>query len=270
MDKRSPPASAEAKLRIRADGLPPAEVEADIADLIFDRSGRLARPSLRLLVGNMRAFLLDPPPGLPQPEVPRGDGHLVLVFPPFLFGDGMTRPLRRYLDACGYETHGWGLGRNLGPSDAIMEGGADRLAELHASTGRRVSLVGVSLGGLFAREAAKRHPLCVRRVITLCSPYRLPIASNMEPVFRLLAERHSHNFAHLLPTLAVPPPVPTTSVYTKDDGIVNWRSCADPDDPEADNVEVQGAHATIGRNPRALAVMTERLARPEGCVEPGV
>ena len=240
-----------------------AVADTDTADLIFDRSGRQKRPPLRLLFGNLRAFLLDPPPGLPGPDVPRGDGHPVLVFPPFLLGDGMTRHLRRYLDGCGYRTHGWGLGRNLGPSDAVIEGTAARLAELNARFGRRVSLVGISLGGIFAREAAKRHPECARRVITLCSPFRLPIASNMEPIFRLLAERHNNAFAHLLPTLGRPPPVPTTSVYTKDDGIVSWQSCFDPDDPTADNVEIGGAHATVGRNPMALAIVTERLARPE-------
>jgi len=237
--------------------------DADTADLIFDRSGRQKRPPMRLLFGNLRAFLFDPPPGLPGPGVPRGDGHPVLVFPAFLVGDEMTRHLRRYLDACGYRTHGWGFGRNLGPSDAIIEGTAARLKEINTRWGRRVSLIGISLGGIFAREAAKRHPECTRRVITLCSPYRLPVASNMEPIFRLLAERHSNAFVHLLPGLSKAPPVPTTSVYTKDDGIVSWQSCFDAGDPEADNVEIAGAHATVGRNPMALAIVTERLARPE-------
>ena len=247
---------------------PPRVSAAELYRLVFDRSGAVKRPSLRLLWGELRAFLLDPPPSPPAPTTARGDGHAVLVFPPFLCGDGATRLLRRYLEACGYVVYGWGRGRNLGPSDGVLEGTARLVAETSARCGGRVSVVGVSLGGVFAREAAKRHPECVRRVITLCSPFRLPTASTVAALFRLCAARHNDAFAHLLPTLAEPPPVPTVAVYTRDDGIVAWQSCLNPEAPDVENIEVAGAHATIARNRHALAILADRLARPGASAQP--
>ena len=241
---------------------------AEVHRLVFDRSGAMERPSLRLLWRELMHFILDPPPAPPTAAAPRGDGHPVLVFPPFLCGDGSTRLLRRYLDACGYSTHGWGLGRNLGPSDAVLEGTARLIAETSVRHGRRVSVIGVSLGGIFAREAAKRHAACVRQVITLCSPFRLPTASTVATLFRLCTARYSDEFAHLLPALAEPPPVPTAAIYTRRDGIVAWRSCLNSEAPEVENLEVSGAHVTIARNPQALAILAEWLARPETPSQP--
>lgn len=249
---------------------------AEVHRLVFDQSGTVERPSLPLLWRELMHFILDPPPAPPTPAAPRGDGHPVLVFPPFLCGDGSTRLLRRYLEDCGYATYGWELGRNLGPSDAVLEGTARLVAETSARHGRRISVIGVSLGGIFAREAAKRHAACVRQVITLCSPFRLPTASTVAPLFRLCTARYSlaasltqrQEFAHLLPALAEPPPVPTAAIYTRRDGIVAWRSCLNPEAPEVENLEVSGAHVTIARNPQALAILAERLARPETPAQP--
>jgi pimeloyl-ACP methyl ester carboxylesterase len=216
----------------------------------------------------LAAFFLVPPPKRPGRNVPRGDGHPVIVFPAFLYSDNMTRPLRRYLDACGYRTRGWGLGRCLEPSNEVLEGTAALVAETAQHYGRKVSLIGISLGGILAREAARRHPQLVRQVITLCSPFRLPTASNAEVFFRLLSANHTDAFAHLLPTLSVPPPVPTTSIYTRADGIVAWQSCLNPETPLSENIEVTGAHGTISRNRKALAIVAERLAQSEGSWRP--
>ena len=242
---------------------PPRVRAANIHARVFDRSGVVKRPASVLLLGELMHLLLDPPPPPPASTTPRGDGHPVLVFPPFLCGDAATRLLRRYLEACGYVAYGWNLGRNLGPSDAVLDGTARLLAETSARHGRRASVIGVSLGGVFAREAAKRHPQCARRVITLCSPFRLPTASAVAPIFRLCTARHGDAFAHLLPALAEPPPMPTTAVYTRRDGIVAWESCLNSEAPEVENLEVAGAHATIARNPQVLAILAERLAGPE-------
>jgi hypothetical protein len=105
-------------------------------------------------------------------------------------------------------------------------------------------------------------------VITLCSPFRLPTASTVATLFRLCTARYSDEFAHLLPALADPPPVPTAAIYTRRDGIVAWRSCLNPEAPEVENLEVSGAHVTIARNPQALAILAERLARPETPAQP--
>jgi pimeloyl-ACP methyl ester carboxylesterase len=232
--------------------------------LIFAGSGGLRRPSLRLLLGELSAYLFDPLPPPPGPDVPRGDGHPVLVFPPFLHTDAMTRPLRFYLTALGYRVHGWGVGRLLAPSDAVLAKSAEMVASLCRRHAEKVSLVGISLGGILAREAARRQPACVRQVVTLCSPFRLPTASNLELPFRLATAQHAGAFQHLLPSLALPPPVPTSAIFTQRDGIVAWESCLNDESAFAENIEVEGAHSTISRNPQALAILADRLAQMRG------
>ena len=100
----------------------------------------------------------------------RGDGHPVLVLPGLLGGDVSTLLLRRYLGWLGYSVSGWELGANVGPTEAVVSGLRDRLTELADASGRRVSLVGWSLGGLYAHELARRAPGSVRQVVTLGSP----------------------------------------------------------------------------------------------------
>src|SRR5437870_1661144 len=100
----------------------------------------------------------------------RGDQHPVLVLPGFTASDVTTTPLRWQLRSWGYWAHGWQLGRNLGPTPAVLEGLVDRLLTLHERHGRKVTLIGWSLGGIYARELARQFPDSVRSVITLGSP----------------------------------------------------------------------------------------------------
>lgn len=171
---------------------------------------------------------------------PRGDGHGVLLLPGWLAGDLTTAPLRQLLRRLGYSAHGWELGRNMGATDATHDGLPRRLLELHEATGAPVSVVGMSLGGVLARRLARDRPGLVRRVITMGSPFRQ-------------YERG-----------AAPLAVPATAIYTRGDGIVDWRSCRDPDGPGADNVEVIGSHCGLGHNPLAVRIVTDRLARAVG------
>ena len=152
-------------------------------------------PSLALLALEMRAwpelglFLASWPLWLAQP---RGDGHPVLVLPPFGATDAYTSPLRAVLRVLGYSSHGWGLGQNLGPTAAILDGGPKRLLELAERTGRKVSVIGWSAGGILGREAARHHPEAVRQVITLGSPFRLLLDDRYKThaaFFYKLAER---------------------------------------------------------------------------------
>ena len=246
-----------------AEALGETSAPADHAP-IFARSGGLRRPSLRLLLGEFAAYLFDPLPPPPGPDVPRGDGHPVLVFPPFLHSDAMTRPMRDYLTVLGYRAHGWGAGRLLAPSDAVLARSAEMVASLCRRHAEKLSLVGISLGGILAREAARREPACVRQVVTLCSPFRLPTASNLELPFRLATARHARTFQHLVPSLALPPPVPTSAIFTRRDGIVAWESCLNDESAFAENIEVEGAHSTISRNPQALSILADRLAQVRG------
>ena len=229
---------------------------------IFDRA--LDGPSWRDLVGEGRALLREmrkSPRGVPVGPLPRGDGHSVIVLPAFLTSDRMNRSFRAWLDGLGYAAEGWGGGFNLGPSAAAVAAADDMLCRCTDASGRQASLVGHSLGGVLARALANAHPDRVRRVISVCSPFRLATASPLEPIYRALAPLHSGQ-RRMLAHLIAPPPVPTTAIYTPSDGVVAWRSCIDAPGLNRENIAVDGAHTTMLANPRALRVIAERLSWP--------
>jgi pimeloyl-ACP methyl ester carboxylesterase len=224
-------------------------------------------PSLHLTLMGAAAHLVPPRPGLVARALrnaPRGDGHPVLVVPSFLRGDGHTAPLRRFLAGCGYAVYGWGLGTNIGPTAAALDGIERLLNEIQAKHGRKVSLIGHSLGGVIARELAKQKPAQVRQLILLASPIRLPTASPLEPVYKLLSRWHRIDAAASIEQLNAPPAVPVTSIYTRSDGIVAWESCVEFAGPQRENIAVRGTHGTMVRNTRAWRIIADRLAQPEG------
>ncbi len=198
----------------------------------------------------------------------RGDRHPVLVLPGFTASDRSTVPLRAALRNLGYWAHGWGLGSNLGPSDRILDGMTQRLADLHERHGRKVSLVGWSLGGIYAREMARENPEAVRQVITLGSPFRMmegdrstasTIADRLTPMFS----------ARILPMQGpegdkAPLEVPSTAIYTRTDGIVRWFVCINELAPYQENIEVRGSHSGLGYNPAVVLAVADRLRQPEG------
>jgi len=197
-------------------------------------------------------------------RAPHGDGHTVLVLPGFLADDRSTMVLRNYL---GYHTYGWGLGRNVGPTTEILEGMRALVERLSTSAGAPVSVVGWSLGGMFARGLGHERPDCLRDIVTLGSPFRSdsPIGSH--------AARSFERFAHLhVPHTELPDidadrgqlPMPVTAVYTKADGVVAWQTCLQDDGFRRENVEVPGSHCGLGHNPAALWVVADRLAQPAG------
>ena len=176
---------------------------------------------------------------------PRGDGHPVLVMPGFLAGDTSTHILRRYLESLGYAAHPWQLGRNLGPRENLRERLAARVDAIHREAGRKLSLVGWSLGGIYAREIAKRRPDLVRQVVTMGSP-----------------------FARVGRETEAPRDVPCTSIFTRTDGIVHWRSCLEPEAEHTENIEVTGSHCGLGVNPLVLYAVADRLSQAEGAWRP--
>jgi pimeloyl-ACP methyl ester carboxylesterase len=194
--------------------------------------------------------------------VPRGDGHSVLVLPGLLASDVSTRPLRTFLTHKGYDVHGWQQGRNLGPREGVFQAMQQTLDQLYRARGAPVSLVGWSLGGIYAREIARAAPQQVRQVITLGSPLygASETSSNAWEVYRAVSgregvARHERGDG--------PPPVPTTSIYTRADGIVGWGCCIEQDGPQTDNIEIAGAsHTGIGVHPLALYAIGDRLAQP--------
>lgn len=165
---------------------------------------------------------------------PRGDGHGVLVLPGWMTGDIATAPMRRLLRRLGYAVTGWELGRNVGPTEETRRELPRRLRALKEATGGPVSLVGMSLGGVLARRLAREHPALVRRVVTMGSPFR-QYETGLGPL-----------------------PVPSTAIYSRGDGIVDWQTCLDADGGE--NVEVRGSHCGLGHNPLVAKIVVTRLA----------
>lgn len=202
-------------------------------------------------------------------SAPDGDGHPVLVVPGFIAGDGSTAILRRFLKNHGYDAYAWELGRNLGPR-AIGPAGEklmSRLVDIHRQTGRKVSLVGWSLGGIMARLVARRLPEAVRQIISLGSPFAgNPRASNVWRPYQMLTGQKIDDAATIeqLAEVAAPPPVPSTAIYTRGDGIVAWQNCMEPAGRTTDNIEVVGSHLGLVINPAVLYAVADRLAQPEG------
>src|SRR5574337_257882 len=192
--------------------------------------------------------------------LPTGDGHPVLVLPGFLAGDGSTRPLRRILRRLGYQVHSWHLGRNLGPTDAVLTGMTHRLRELHTRHDATVSLIGWSLGGIYARGLARWYPSLVRQVIALGSPFRLVQGSLMR--LALTSHRQAAELTSGYDGLALP--VPATSISSRYDGLVPWRACLDAPSAYAENVAVIGSHLGLGYNPAVIWAIADRLAQPLG------
>jgi pimeloyl-ACP methyl ester carboxylesterase len=204
---------------------------------------------------------------------PRGDGHPVLVLPGFTAGDRSTVLLRRYLSGLGYEVHPWKLGRNYDHYSVGARGGrlAARIRAIHEADGRKVSLIGWSLGGMLAREAARHDPDSVRQVITLGSPFHGdPHASNAWRAFEAMTGQRmdSPAFARRMAAAVPPPPVPSTSIFSKSDGIVAWRNCLEAPDTYTDNIEVCGSHCGLVVNPPVLYAIADRLAQPEDAWAP--
>ena len=198
--------------------------------------------------------------------LPRGDGHPVLVLPGFLASDRSTIPLRNLLIELGYDAIGWDLGRNVKITPIRVEAMGACLTALHQRTGRKVTIIGWSLGGLLARELAKVHPGSVRQVISLGSPLTGDRGiSRVGRIFEALngpvsEVQRSGRFTDL----DTPPPVPSTSVFTKGDGVVHWRGSIQPEGPERENVEVLASHIGLGVNPTVMWLIANRLAQTEG------
>jgi pimeloyl-ACP methyl ester carboxylesterase len=201
-------------------------------------------------------------------RAPRGDGHHVLVLPGLGGGDATTRAMRAFLRRLDYYVHAWRLGTNWGPTDRIIDGLGERFRVLFSEHGRRLSLIGHSMGGIYARELARRAPQAVRQVITLGSPVRWgpDSTSNAEPLYRTLSRVHSDRAkgAPRREVAHVTPGVPLTAVFTYTDGIVHWSSCVVNPSSQQESIEVRGSHSGLIHNPVALLVVADRLGQMEG------
>jgi len=228
---------------------------------------RMGPPSRLLLLLEMRAFweLGAFFASIPMMRMmPRGDGHSVLVLPGLMAGDTSTKPLRAFLEDRGYVPYGWDLGRNYGPRPGVEEGMTAKLNEIAEQSGRKVSIIGWSLGGLYARVLAHRAPGIVRQVITLGTPFTGdPRASNAWRLYELTSGL-SVDDPHWREALEGSLTVPVTSIYSRSDGIVSWQCSVERERAQAENIEVEGSHCGLGVNPAVLYAIAHRLAQPEG------
>jgi pimeloyl-ACP methyl ester carboxylesterase len=217
-------------------------------------------PRLRLLLGELAAPLdgLRLLPALPRQAMRRSvTPRDVLVLPGWLAADRSTSVIRAALARDGHRVRGWGLGRNRGD----VAGAADTLvAQLQQHldrSGRPTDLVGWSLGGTIAREVARRAPDTVRRIVTLGTP----LHGSMFTSFAALYSRSMDEAAReaVERRLATPPTVAITIIWSKRDGVVQWRAQQDRDNPWADHVEVRSTHIGMTLDPHVLDVIRDRI-----------
>lgn len=191
---------------------------------------------------------------------PRGH-RTVMVLPGFMANDHSTFVLRRELRMLGHDVYGWGQGTNLGPARRIIDGIVGRLETLADRNGESVDLVGWSLGGVFARYLATERPELVNSVITLGSPLR-PTGRREGMVGKIFSSLHLHHDADLGdfdPAARIKAPL--TCVWTRTDGVVDWRAAAARPGPQVENIEVPGTHLGLGVNPIALHIVADRLSQ---------
>ena len=230
----------------------------------------VAPPNLAMLAMEFRApwefgALLPAWPLLQR--APRGDGHNVVVYPGLCASDATTAPLRKYLDGLGYVTHGWGQGFNFGPRAGVLETGKAQLRALARKSTQSISLVGWSLGGVYARELSKelnKEGLNTRCVVSMGTPFAGgPRSTNAWRLYELTSGRNAHREKDNY-DMATSPHCPTTSIYSRTDGIVAWQaSVQQPQkhNPHTENIEVVASHFGIGLNPSALWAVADRLAQ---------
>ena len=230
---------------------------------------RLRPPGLGLLFAEVRGIFEFNASLLLSPllmRAPRGDGHPVLALPGFLASDFSMAPLRRYLNELGYDAHAWRMGRNTGGIARMRSGLLDRLREIHAETGRKVSIVGWSLGGVYARDLALRAPEMVRYVVTLASPFANDVtATNATRLYEALSGERVDPDSALSREVGGDLPVPTSAIYSKADGVVNWHTARLRPSARAENIEIRlASHVGLGVNPAALWAVADRLSQAEG------
>ncbi len=220
-------------------------------------------PLLMLLEGRAPwefAALLAAAPWLKR--LPVGDGHPVIVYPGLGAADFSTTSLRNFLRDRGYTPYAWKQGFNFGPRHGVLQACRDQLQHVTQRHGDAASLLGWSLGGVYARELAKEQPANARSVITLGTPFSgHPRATNAWRFYEMVSGQSVHDH-ELVGQLREPPACPTTSIYSRSDGVVAWQCSLNPAAPHTENIEVHASHIGMGMNPLALYAIADRLAQP--------
>jgi len=205
--------------------------------------------------------------------LPRGDGHAVVIFPGLASDHVALAPLKTLCNDLGYAAFDWGRGLNAGPQGDIdnwLDALADDVSVMTRSHGKPISLLGWSLGGIYAREVAKRLPNRARQVITIGTPFAgSPEHTHARWVYRLVNGNKPPFSEALARRLGTPPGVPTTSIFSRSDGIVAWQACVQAgSERQCENIEVKGSHCGLGWNKQVFQVVADRLCQPHGQWKP--
>lgn len=199
-------------------------------------------------------------------QAQRGSGQPVIVLPGFLGADDSTLPLRRFLTALGYPAQPWLLSRNNGHPELVERFGR-RLYRLHKVYGKPITLIGQSLGGVFAHELAREFPDAVRSVITLGSPFAAEGSEDTNPMVARLFETMSGMTVEEMRELASverssePLSQPNTSIYSKSDGVVSWKACLAKPSDHSENIEIIGSHTGMAMHPAVMQIIADRLVQ---------
>lgn len=227
-----------------------------------------AAPSLALLgVEPLRAALEYAGMRLMNRDaLPDGDGHAVVIFPGLASDKRSVAPLKSFCEDLGYAAYDWGRGLNTGPQGDVDEWLDDltrHVDEMTAHHEGAISLIGWSLGGIYARELAKRMEHRVRQVITIGSPFGSTVHTHVGKLYRWVNGKAPVLDDVLSARLREAPGVPTTSIYSRSDGIVAWQACLQAgNEAHCENIEIQGSHCGMGWNPEVLTIVADRLHQP--------
>jgi hypothetical protein len=245
-----------------------------VMNLVAKKSA-IERPSLALLgIEPWRAAVEC---GSHKFSLPRaatdGDGHPVVIFPGLGTDGSAVAPLRAHCQALGYQAFDWGEGFNTGPQGDVDEwlgALAARVSTSLSNFDQSATLIGWSLGGLYARELGKLLHAQVRQVITIATPFNATDDhTNAGWLYRLLGGKHIPFDPSLSARLKTAPNVPTTSIYSRSDGVVAWQTCRhDQASHQVQDIEIQGSHIGMGWNKAALRIVGDRLAQRPGQWQP--
>lgn len=214
-------------------------------------------------------------------EAPHGDGHPVLLVPGFMASESSLIGLKLMLQNKGYDVHTWGLGRNMGFRSKHANALPQKIRHLHYITGKKVSLVGWSLGGVFSMYGAQNSLECVRSIITLGSPVSVDAEGSQSPtavkaLYRLVSHRLGAGAHVMQPKVKVMRErrrlaIPTSCLYSVTDGVVPPQEATIDGDPALhENIQVPGSHIGLGFNGIVLSIVADRLAQPENQWKPFV
>lgn len=212
--------------------------------------------SIRSFFETIRGFLLL----LFSKKTNIGQGRVVMVIPGLLTSDFWTMVLRNYLKKNGFVVYGWELGINLGDLEKLplLAKKIEAISEKHQ---QKVTIIGWSMGGLFCREVCHQIPEYIAHTITMGSPFaNLHAPNNAKWVYELLNDENEVD-PKLTSRLHLPTPMPSTAIYSKNDGIIPWQACMDKiTDEQHKNVEVKSSHFGMGANDKVLHAVLQSLA----------